>query len=52
MQTVIHKGAWKYKPTDFDEVRDLVKERRHAKDYERRWRVRNFYKEMKQAEDV
>ena len=52
MQSVLHKGAWKYKPSDFDVVKDKQKERKLANDYERRWRIRNFLKEIQQAEDI
>lgn len=46
MQTVLHQGIWKYKPTDFLEVRDETKVKEKEVGDERMRRIRNFIKEM------
>lgn len=46
LRQVLNKGLYKFKPEDFEKLRDIRQERRVIKQVERENRLENFCKEM------
>lgn len=46
MRHVLHKGYYKHNPWEFKMPRDLVAEREQAKEIDRKYRLKNFAREM------